>query len=146
MIRTIEPKELPSFSELGRAFFDKLDLPGEFNADAFCSTWSTLIAAETGFILARFADDVPHEAIGVIIHPDVFSGEPTACTAFWFFREEPRGLEAGLLYDKLEFYCLRLKLKRIYVGALCNDRLPKVGGHLLRNGYKLVEMFYRKEL
>lgn len=146
MIRAIEAKELPQFAELGRAFFKFLELPGEFNADSFCSVWNKLIASGAGFIISRYKENVPQEAIGVIIHPDVYTGDPTACTAFWFFSEEPKGLEAGLLHDALEFDCRHMKLKYLLTGALCDSRLPRVGGYLLRNGYKLVEMFYRKEL
>lgn len=146
MIRAVEPSELHAFAELGRKFFEQLGLPGEFNHDSFCSTWNRLIASGTGFILARFKESQPAEALGVILHPDVFSGALTACTAFWFFSEEPKGLEAGLLHNALEFDCRHLKVARLHVGALCDNRLPKVGGYLLKNGYQLVEMTYRKEL
>lgn len=146
MIRAIFPSELTSFAELGRRFFKQLGLPGEFNHDSFCSTWKKLIDAGTGFILARFKNDQPVEALGIILHPDVFSGALTACTAFWFFSEEPKGLEAGMLYNALELDCRHLRVARLNVGALCDSRLPKVGGHLLKNGYQLVEMTYRKEI
>lgn len=146
MIRAVETSELPVFAELGRKFFQQLGLPGDFNADSFCSVWNNLMAAGTGFITARFTDNKPVEALGVVLHPDVFSGALVACTAFWFFSEEPKGLEAGLLHDALEFDCRHMKVERLHVGLLCDERQTKVGGYLLRKGYRLVEMTYRKDL
>ena len=146
MIRAVEISELPQFAELGRQFFQKLGLPGSFNVHSFCSVWNILISAGKGFILARFTDNLPKEAIGVIVHPDSKTGEPTACTDFWFFEEEPRGLEAGLLYDAIEFTCRNMNLKRLLIEVLCDERLPKVGGYLLKKEYKLTGMVYRKDL
>jgi hypothetical protein len=147
MIRAVAITEIEKFSELGRWFHERLYLPGKFNQEVFCGNWRKLIDSKAGFILGRFdGDEVPVEAIGVIQFPDVFSGEQTACTMFWFYIEEPKGLEAGALYRELELDCKKRGVKHLFVGVLCNERLAKVGGALLKGGYYLAEMQYRKAL
>jgi hypothetical protein len=147
MIRAITIEEVHKFAELGKWFYERLELQGKFNFEVFCQNWRKLIGMKTGFILGRFdEDDNPVEALGVIEYPDVFSGEPTACNMFWFYLQEPQGLEAGMLYRALEFDCVQRKIKHLYIAVLCNERLAKVGGFLLKSGYQLSEMQYRKAL
>jgi hypothetical protein len=147
MIRAISIEEVEKFSELGRWFYERMELTGTFNKEVFCQNWRKLIGGGAGFILGRFdEDDNPQECLGVIEYPDVFSGEPTACNMFWFYLEEPKGLEAGMLYRALEFDCVQRKIKHLHIGVLCNDRLARVGGFLLKSGYQLSEMQYRKDL
>jgi len=147
MILHVGITEVEKFSDLGKWFHERLELPGRFNQEVFCGNWRNLIKTGAGFILGRFDEDgAPVEAIGVIQFPDVFSGEMTACTMFWFYIEEPKGLEAGALYQALELDCIGRGVKHLFVGVLCNERLAKVGGVLLKGGYYLAEMQYRKAL
>ena len=147
MIRAVTILEVDKFAELGRWFFERMELPGRFNVEVFCQNWRKLIGQNMGFILGRFdEDDNPVEAIGVVQFPDVFVGEPVATALFWFYLEEPKGLEAGTLYRALEFDCVQRGIKQLWIGVLCNERLAKVGGFLIKNGYTLSEMQYRKAL
>ncbi len=146
MIRVIDMDEVEKLSELGTLFFKRLELPGSFNRGVFCENWRRLIAQNMGFILCRFNGGEPVEALGVIQYPDVFSGNQTACNMFWFYKEEPKGLEGGALYGELESYCRNRNIKILFIGVLCNERITKVGGFLLKSGYQLTEMQYRKEL
>jgi len=147
MIRAVTLLEVDKFADLGRWFHETIGLPGTFNSEVFISNWRKLIGGNMGFILGRFNEDEnPVEAIGVIEYPDVFSGVRTACNMFWFYIEEPKGLEAGALYRALELDCQTRGIKQLFVGVLCNERLAKVGGFLIKSGYHLAEMQYRKEL
>jgi len=139
--------EVEKFAQLGKWFFERLGLPGKFNIEVFCQTWKRLIETNTGYVIGRFDwDGNPVEALGAIEYPDVFYGTKTACNMFWFFLEEPKGLEAGMLYRDLEILCKERDVKVLFIGVLCNERLSKVGGFLLKSGYQLTEMQYRKEL
>jgi hypothetical protein len=147
MIRAVTILEVDKFAELGRWFFERLELPGKFNMEIFCQNWRKLIGQNMGFILGRFDEDEnPQEAIGTVLWPDVHSGDLTACTTFWFYLEEPKGLEAGMLHEAWECYCKAREVKQLARGALCNERLAKVGGFLIKAGYHLDEMIYRKEI
>lgn len=147
MIRACTIDEVAKFADLGAWFFGTLQLPGQFNKEVFCQNWLKLIGNEMGFILGRFnGESTPQEAIGTIIYPDVFTGELTAVTTFWFYIEEPKGLEAGLLHEAWECVCKARGVKVLSRGVLCNERIAKVGGFLLKAGYQLTEMQYRKEI
>lgn len=147
MIRIVNLLEVEKFASLGKWFFESLQLPGKFDAATFCHYWRSLMASGSGFILGRFDQDhVPVEAIGTILFPDVFSGESSACTMFWFYVEEPKGLEAGVLDKAWEQECRDRDIKHLFRGVLCNERIAKVGGYLLKSGYHLAEMQYRKDL
>lgn len=146
MIRSVEPKELPDYVPMAEAFFNRMRLPGVFDREHFIKTWKDLIAGGHGFILSRFTNESPVEAIGVMVLQDLFTGAPTAGTAFWFYKHEPKGLEAGLLHDHLEFDCRQHGIKHLHIAVANNDRESKVSGHLLDCGYKLDAMTYRKDL
>lgn len=145
MIRTIEPDELPTFADMGAAFFRTLDLPGEFKHDVFVDCWRKLIASGAGFILGRFIEDEPMEAIGAVVFPDMQTGEKTSCTTFWYVMPNA-GLAVGLLADALKTHWKTLGVKHGFVSVLCNERLDKVSGFLLRSGYRLAEMQFRKDI
>lgn len=146
MIRVITIEEVQKFAELGQWFFERLELPGRFNQSVFCENWRRLIGQNIGFILGRFDEEQPQEAIGSIIYPDVFGGDLIASSVFWFYLEEPKGLEAGLLHEAWECFCKVRGAKQLARSALCNERLAKVGGFLLKSGYQLTSMQYTKEL
>lgn len=145
MIRAVEPKELPDYIPMAEAFFNRMRLPGVFHKEHFCKTWKDLIAGGHGFILSRFTDNNPVEAIGVMVMQDVFTSDPTAGSAFWFYKHEPKGLEAGLLHDHLEFDCRQHGIKHLHIAIAKNDRESTVGGHLLGCGYMLTDTTYRKD-
>ncbi len=146
MIRAITIEEVHKFAELGRWFFERMEMPGKFNTEVFCDNWQKLISRDFGFILGRFDGDQPVEAMGTIIFPDMLGGELIANSAFWFYLEEPKGLEAGLLHEAWECVCKARGAKELGRSALCNERLAKVGGFLLKAGYRLTSMQYTKKI
>ena len=148
MIRAINLLEVDKFAALGRWFHESVLCEGPFNTSSFCTHWRAMISSGVAFILGRFdeVDESPREAIGTVLYPDVASGEMTAATAFWFYVEEPKGLEAGLLYEAWEKECRARNAKVAFTVALCNERLHRVGSFLMKSGYSLFAMQYRKEL
>lgn len=146
MIRECTPDEVAKFSGLGARFYETLGLPGTFNHSSFIGTWTAMLATGAGMILGRFTVDGPVEAIGCALYPDVYTGEPTAATAFWFRMATSNGLGIGLLNAYLQQYCRDRGIKHLFVSALCNDRFSKVSDFLSAQGYSLAEMTYRKAL
>lgn len=145
MIRLIEINELSLFADMAAAFFAKVNLPGIFNHDVFLDYWKRLIQSNNGFILGRFVEEDPVEAIGAVVYPDMYTGALTSVTAFWYATSSA-GLAVGFLEDALRKHWKAIGITHCFVSVLCNERLDKVSGYLVRSGYRLAEMQFRKTL
>jgi len=145
VIRLVEHEELDTLAGLGAEFFDKLNLPGKFDRHVFIEYWAKLISSNAGFIIGRFIEDDPVEAIGAVVYPDMQTGELTSCTTFWYVTAGA-GLAAGMLEAALRSHWQFLGVRHCFVSVLCNERLDNVSGFLIRSGYRLAEMQFRKEI
>lgn len=144
MIRLIEHDELPALADLGAAFFRGLNLPGQFERQVFVNYWYKLISTGAGFIIGRFMENDPVEAIGAVVYPDMQTGELSSCTTFWYVTTNNGGLAVGFLEAALRRHWESIGVKQKFISILCNERLDKVSGFLLRSGYRLAEMQFRK--
>lgn len=147
MIRELSIAELECLMPMAEAFHHRVKLPGKFSATAFLRTWTELIQSKIGFVSARWSEGDPVEAVGVIISGDMFSGEVTACSAFWMFTTPPKGLEAGLLYRHVEDKCAAAGARQFLISTLqSSPRLTAVSMFLVGAGYRKAETTYRKVL
>ncbi len=147
MIRILKVEELEGCLTLAADFHSRTGIPGKFDRALFWRLWADLISNRTAFIVARDSgEEGIQEAIGVIVHPDVYSGDPTASVAFWMNWPGDKGLAAGLLYVGFIGECHRRGVKNLFVGALNNERFRIMDTFLVKAGFSLFEYKYRKAL
>ena len=143
MIYLLKAEEVVEISDFAHDYWVKIGLPGTFSHESFQTYWWNLIKSGNGFIMARFSDGNPVEAIGAVVHPDIQTGELTSSTVFWYITEN-KGLSAGLLAAAVEKHWKALGVRHSFFSVLCNENLNTVTEFLVNNGYQLAEQQYRK--
>lgn len=146
MIRTVNLDDIEQFANLANWFHKAAHSVDNFSKGAFVAGWTKILEAGCGFIVGRFLEGSPVEAIGVLLYPDLNTGEKSAGTAFWYFTDEPQGMGGGLLYNALLGELRARSVKSFYFSALMDARWKKVSAFLVSAGFLPVEVHYRKDL
>lgn len=143
-IREATIADLPAIAAMGGAFYAEANLPGRFNPDVWVSSWSAILKAHVGRIWA--AEDATGlvGTIGILVAPDLGSGDLTATEGFWFVTPKARGAGVRLL-KSAEEWARKSGLKRFLMAhtQLGKESLGKLYSRL---GYTELETTWEKTL
>lgn len=143
VIRSVTVDEIKTLLYLGSKFWKEGNLPGQFIEEVFERRWSDFIAGGTGRIFAAFVGSQPVGAIGMVFAKDFNDDARVASEAFWFVREDHRGI--GLrLFAHAEKYAKASGCKRIAMVHLIDLHPAKLQRFYERSGFRCVENVYLK--
>ena len=147
MIREATIEDVENCVGPAQWFHGECRLPGVFDPVHFVGFWRTVLGKQMGAIYIREVSGKIVEAIGVVIHPDVFTGDSSAQVAFWFVEEASR---CRMAVAKLFFKMLRsvkeLGAKHLYVCSLVSFKYPQMRALLERFGFKARQVTFTKDL
>jgi len=135
------PKIIPCAKEYTEAMPNNVIL----NPDHLIRHWVNFIQNGIGVIILAEEDGVVIGGIGGLKYPELFTGNLTAVETFWYTLEGKRGVGIKLfkLFEEWakENDCRRIAM--IYLPFSMPDKLDRF---YTKNGYKLLEMHYEKEI
>ena len=145
MIREATINDVALCGEMASAFYFKHNSSGFFVAEQFIAFWEMMLAKNLGTIYLRERSGVPVEAMGIIRHPSIYNGLPSAASMFWY-TTNGQGLASGSLFDHVMTLLRAEKIAEFKVPILIDDRLGKVAGFLLNIGFVPSDMTYEIKL
>lgn len=145
MVRELAINELQLATEMAGLFFEEGKLPGEFKADVFVKSWSTLIKLDMGKIYGLFVDDKPVGYLGMIVTQDINDGAKIAQEAFWYVHPDHRGAGLRLLFHA-QAQAKELSCKRMGMVHLLDAAGEKLSHIFNRMGFREIEVHYIKEI
>lgn len=133
---------------LASAFF-KEARPGEvFNFPHLSAIWKQILELDRGFVfVTRAGTGKISGVIGAICGPDPYTGLTVCFPQFWYVFPEYRGRKDGLqLFRELEREAAERGSRFILHGHMTCINLDGLEPFFMKNGYKLREKVYRKDL
>lgn len=146
IIRTATVDDLKNMGECAEQFYASSRFLKNFNLDRFCAVWADLITKGVGVIFGLF-DDVGKVcgAIGGVVSPDLYSGEPIAHEFYWFVLEGYRG-KGIQMYRAFEAWARERECTQIQMVHLTDSMAEQLGHVYERLGFVQAEVRYTKEL
>lgn len=135
---------LPELARYGAQFFAEGKLPGRFVPDVFVATWTKLITARLGIVIALESGDELLGGLGAMAYPDPNDGALIATELFWYIRQGHRGGGFHLL-NTFEAWARRNGCKRIAMVHLTTLMPAVLERVYTARGYRHVESHYMKE-
>jgi len=127
-----------SDAEIESIFARAKELGNVFDAHWCLQMWSGVLAQNLGVILRQHEGGRVEGAMGLLIAP-ALDAELESREIFWF------GGNLALL-RMAESWSVDIGAKRLVLGCPENDRYPALARVRRRDGYKLIEHMYVKEL
>lgn len=144
-IRQATVNDVERLVPIGQAFFAEFALPGRFNPTHFCQMWERVFTSGLAVVVIAERDDEVVGAIGVLLYPDLNTGDLWAQETFWYVAQEQRRSRVGIeLFIAME--CLvrergAVGMRMIHL-TTSDARLQK---WYAKRGYRPLEVCYIKE-
>ena len=137
--------DLPRMETAAREFYALSRFLHGFDMARFVTLWTDLLEKDMGVIFAVENGAGIHGAIGGVVYPEPYSGDPVATEFFWFIKPEHRG--SGLdLYRAFELWARKKGCKQIRMVHLMDLMPGRLAVLYRRLGFEAAEMHYVKEL
>lgn len=144
-IRQIETKDIPLLFDYGKEFFNKAQMPGEWNEAEFLKNWTFLLDKGIGGILGAFLGAKIIGALGSVLSGELCTGAPYATEVFLYVGEGYRHGIGTKLIREFERWSTEAGAKRIHL----TDRIAmglETGKLFHRLGYAPAEAVWVKDL
>lgn len=145
-IREIQVRELPLVSDLHKDAFAE-GLIREYIPDALEYHWQKLMEAGIGTIFASGSDTFLDGAIGVVVEPDLYTGQTQAREAAFFIRPNRRGgVLAHQLMDRYDEWAQGKGAIRQFITAHWGPNRDRLEKMYRRRGYVATDVCYGKDV
>lgn len=136
---------LAEMAQQGQRFFAEGRLPGKLVTAHFVASWRTLLERGMGEIFVLRENGEVIGALGALVYPDMYDGEPVATEAFWWVKPERRGQGMRLLQE-FEEWARECGCRRMLMVHLESLQPMALGRIYERRGYVKAETHYLKEV
>lgn len=146
MIVKLTADQMEAHADKAEAFHKRLGLPGKFSTATFCGQWRKLMDGQIGHVWAQTLDEHLAQSIGLVLHPDPFTGEKTAAVLFWYRDMDRPGRMGVRLFLEVMAWCRDNNVRWLIYSARLNYHWKTVNKFLLDVGFFPAEAGYVLEL
>lgn len=144
MIRIATKKDFPEIIKLMKGF-EQASSQVKVNTEHCTKMYETLFDGGNTTLLILEEDGQMQGGLGFLIHPDLHSGELRSVETYWFVSPEFRGRGAELM-ERYEEEAVKKGVKHIGMVFLQDSYPERLKAFYIKNGYKLHEQHYVKEV
>jgi len=130
-----------------RTFYEEGNLPGEFDEDNFTRSMATLVRSGAGAVFIHGAKRKPDGGCGIILFPDLNTGDLIASETFWYVMPHARGGFAAVsMLSAMEDWARRNGAVRFSMSHLSGENSARIKRSYSRLGFREMETQFIKEL
>lgn len=146
MVKKLTADDVDAMAAQAAAFHKQVGLPGEFSTAGFCSQWRKFVDGNVGHVWAQFLDAHLAQAIGIVVHNDVFTGDKIAAVLFWYVDTSRPGKTGANLFLEMMGWCEENEVTRVACSARLSHHFAAMQEFLLGVGFVPKEVAFVTEL
>jgi GNAT superfamily N-acetyltransferase len=146
VIRPLSIEDMDDAVEMGAHHFIECRMSGLFNKETMKKALVDGIENGTAIVLGAYEKELIGYIWGMTF-PHFYTGDMECMAMSWYVKPSHRGgTEAFRLLKEFEKVAKERKCRRIYVGCMVGDSLKKFARVFTRNGYRIYEAHFLKEV